>query len=79
MPVRSVPCLNHDGSRIVSGLTQDGVFDGYRNMRGHVDGAFMESHPVAFNHDGSRIVSGSDDNTVRIWNAATGITRGHVA
>ena len=27
---------------------------------------------VAFSQDGSRVVSGSDDETVRIWNAATG-------
>ena len=27
---------------------------------------------VAFSPDGSRVVSGSEDNTVRIWNVATG-------
>ena len=36
---------------------------------------------VAFSQDGSRVVSGSDDETILIWNAATGkveaILKGH--
>ena len=36
------------------------------------DGHDKVVNSVAFNHDGSRIVSGSDDDTVRVWNAATG-------
>ena len=36
---------------------------------------------MAFDREGRRIVSGSDDNTVRVWDAATGAElaclRGH--
>ena len=28
---------------------------------------------VSFNHDGSKIVSGAIDNTVRVWDAVTGM------
>jgi len=47
-------------------------------LQGH-DG---EIHSVAFSADGSKIVSGSDDNTIRVWDASTGVEmlsplRGH--
>ena len=39
-------------------------------------GRTLEGHPwvtsVALSADGSRVVSESDDNTVRLWNTATG-------
>ncbi|MFN7899359.1 MAG: WD40 repeat domain-containing protein [Synechococcaceae cyanobacterium] len=37
-------------------------------LQGHTNSV----NSVAFSPDGSRLVSGSDDNTLRLWNAATG-------
>ena len=37
-------------------------------LTGHSDGVIS----VTFSPDGKRIVSGSDDNLVKIWDAATG-------
>ena len=37
-------------------------------LRGH-SGAV---HSVAFSPDGTRVVSGSEDETAKIWDAATG-------
>ena len=36
-------------------------------LRGHTGWLYS----VAFSPDGTRIVSGSDDNTIRLWDAAT--------
>ena len=48
-----------------------------RILEGHSDGVTS----VAFSSDGTQVVSGSYDNTVRIWDVATGdiahILRGH--
>jgi WD40 repeat protein len=38
-------------------------------LRGHDD--IIES--VAFSPDGSKIVSGSQDKTIRVWDAGTGV------
>jgi WD40 repeat protein len=38
-------------------------------LQGHDDYIFF----VAFSPDGSKIVSGSADNTIRIWDASTGV------
>jgi WD40 repeat protein len=47
-------------------------------LRGHNDWIVS----VAFSPDGSKIISGSDDKTIRVWDASTGIEmlpplRGH--
>ena len=38
-------------------------------LQGHNDSV----NSVAFSPDGSKIISGSDDMTIRVWNASTGI------
>jgi hypothetical protein len=54
-----------------------GKFRGLLVLRGHED----EVNAAAFSRDGARIVSGSDDQTVRVWDAASGaellVVRGH--
>ncbi|KAL0947883.1 hypothetical protein HGRIS_010518 [Hohenbuehelia grisea] len=39
----------------------------------HLHGHSASVNSVAFSPDGTRIVSGSRDNTIRVWNASTGI------
>ena len=40
-----------------------------QQLQGHEDYV----HSVAFSPDGSKIISGSDDKTIRIWDASTGV------
>ena len=42
-------------------------------LRGH-DGLDGPIYSVAFSPDGSKIISGSDDETIRVWDASTGIS-----
>ena len=66
-----------DGSRIVTGEPTEGAVHiwavatgkGIAVMRGHV------VLSAAFSPDGSRIVTASEDQTARIWDAATGKSR----
>ena len=39
-----------------------------QTLNGHTGGVYS----VAFNDDGTKVVSGSEDNTIKIWNVATG-------
>jgi WD40 repeat protein len=41
-------------------------------LEGHTGGV----NSVAYSPDGQRIISGSDDNTIRIWDAVTGVAVG---
>ena len=43
-------------------------FPGLCTLTGHSDSVFS----VAYSPDGKHIVSGSYDNTVKVWDAATG-------
>ena len=40
-----------------------------KELKGHTDSV----HSVAFSSDGTRIVSGSEDKSVRVWDALTGV------
>ncbi|CCA76475.1 hypothetical protein PIIN_10468, partial [Serendipita indica DSM 11827] len=53
--------------RVTEGLEE--MYSGLpSSLRGHESGV----NSVEFSPDGSQIVSGSDDNTIRLWDAATG-------
>ena len=41
-------------------------------MEQTLEGHASPVYSVAFSPDGSRLASGSDDQTVRVWNIATG-------
>ena len=43
-----------------------------QQQRGPLQGHTKEVYSVAFSPDGSRIVSGSWDNSLRLWDAASG-------
>ena len=82
-PVRSV-AFSPDGSR--HRLRQrrsdgEGVGRGDGPGDAHAQGAYPWVRSVAFSPDGSRIASASDDQTVKVWDAATGqetlTLRGH--
>ena len=45
-----------------------------QNLNGHTDRVWS----VAFNDDGTKVVSGSWDNTIKVWNVATGEMEGTV-
>ena len=49
------------------------VFEsGDRSVTRTLEGHHSAVTAVAFSRDGARVVTGSQDNTVRVWNAATG-------
>ncbi|KAL0957195.1 hypothetical protein HGRIS_003287 [Hohenbuehelia grisea] len=67
--------FSHDGTRIVSGST-DQTIRIWDATTGEQVGEALSGHDdwvrsVAFSRDGTRIVSGSDDLTIRIWDATT--------
>ena len=68
--VRSVS-FSPDGSRIVSGSGDDGVWvwDAVSGecVLGPLEGHTSSVMSVSFSPDGARIVSGSSDKTVRVW------------
>ncbi|KAJ7436685.1 hypothetical protein B0H11DRAFT_2256016 [Mycena galericulata] len=71
--VRSV-AFSPDGMRIVSGSENIRVWDAAtvqqvsEALEGHTDSVWS----VAFSPDGTRIASGSADETIRVWEPATG-------
>ena len=63
------------GPRVIAGLTESwGPIEHVMHHHEYVSSA-------AFSNNGTRVISGSKDNTIRIWNAATGemkrIVEGH--
>ena len=63
-----------DGSRVADKLVCPTHRSGRRDRRfaGAVEGNEGSARSAAFSPDGTRILTASDDNTARIWDAATG-------
>lgn len=70
-PVRAV-AFAPDGGRLVSGSSQVRVTDLATGRVVDLGGHAGSVRAVAWSPDGARIASSGDDETVRIWDAATG-------
>ncbi|CCA77365.1 related to WD40-repeat protein (notchless protein) [Serendipita indica DSM 11827] len=71
-PIKSI--LHIEGAKRYRNLLRvaEGLEEMYSGLPSSLRGHESRVNAVGFSPDGSQIVSGSDDNTIRLWDAATG-------